>query len=191
MTRSYELPVKLNFERDKFLRVCVEWIDMPVKDHEMLNHWMAAKRVVVRFNGDQYYRDFTCQKVSRHNCKRSIEREIMAVEALRTISTPHYASRSNNYLRSRLRAMRGLIPQTFLNICFPYPRQAAQGWSTNSPDGCCRSTPLTAERQVIAKIGRPSRPLSRLTAVAEDLPVYRSSGATARYLNQSLNGGDD
>lgn len=55
--KVYELG-DLEFERDHSSGSVWEWIDMPVKDHEMLNHWMTAKRVVVRFNGDQYYRDF-------------------------------------------------------------------------------------------------------------------------------------
>lgn len=56
--KVYELG-KLEFERDHSSGSVWEWIDMPVKDHQMLNHWMNAKRVVVRFNGDQYYSDFT------------------------------------------------------------------------------------------------------------------------------------
>lgn len=56
--KVYELG-KLDFERDNSSGSVWEWIDMPVKDHEMLNHWMTAKRVVVRFNGDQYNDDFT------------------------------------------------------------------------------------------------------------------------------------
>lgn len=55
--KVYELG-KLDFERDNSSGSVWEWIDMPIKDYEMLNHWMTAKRVVVRFNGDQYYRDF-------------------------------------------------------------------------------------------------------------------------------------
>lgn len=35
---------------------------MLVKDHEMLKHWMTAKRVVIRFNGDKYYKDFNLPK---------------------------------------------------------------------------------------------------------------------------------
>lgn len=56
--KVYELG-KLVFERDNSSGSVWEWIDMPVIDHGMLNHWMTAKRVVVRFNGDQYYDDFT------------------------------------------------------------------------------------------------------------------------------------
>lgn len=56
--KVYELG-RLDFERDHSSGSVWEWIDMPVKDHEMLNRWITAKRVVVRFNGDQYYNDFT------------------------------------------------------------------------------------------------------------------------------------
>jgi len=56
--KVYELG-KLAFERDHSSGSVWEWIDMPVKDHEMLNHWMTAKHVVVRFDGDQYKKDFT------------------------------------------------------------------------------------------------------------------------------------
>lgn len=56
--KVYELG-ELDFDRDHSSGSVWEWIDIPVKDHEMLNHWMTAKRVVVRFNGDQYYNDFT------------------------------------------------------------------------------------------------------------------------------------
>lgn len=59
--KVYELG-KLDFERDHSSGSVWEWIDMPVKDHEMLSHWMTAKRVVVRFNGAQYYNDFTLPK---------------------------------------------------------------------------------------------------------------------------------
>lgn len=56
--KVYELG-RLDFERDHSSGSVWEWIDMPVKDHAMLNHWMTAKRVVIRFNGDKYYDDFT------------------------------------------------------------------------------------------------------------------------------------
>lgn len=56
--KVYELG-KLDFERDNSSGSVWEWSDEPVTDHEMLKHWMTAKRVVVRFNGDKYYKDFT------------------------------------------------------------------------------------------------------------------------------------
>ncbi|WP_372012468.1 outer membrane protein assembly factor BamD [Pseudoxanthomonas sp. 10H] len=52
----------LDFERDHSSGTVWEWVDIPVKDHAMLNQWMNAERVVVRFNGDQYYDDFTLPK---------------------------------------------------------------------------------------------------------------------------------
>lgn len=48
----------LDFKRDTVVTSVREWIDIPVKDHEMLNQWMTAKRVLFRFNGDKYYHDF-------------------------------------------------------------------------------------------------------------------------------------
>lgn len=56
--KVYELG-KMTFERDHASGSVWEWSDLPVKDHQMLSHWMNAKRVVVRFNGDKYYNDFT------------------------------------------------------------------------------------------------------------------------------------
>lgn len=56
--KVYELG-KLDFERDHSSGSVWEWIDMPVKNHEMLNHLMTAKRVVTRFEGDKYYKDVT------------------------------------------------------------------------------------------------------------------------------------
>lgn len=56
--KVYELG-NLDFKRDHSSGFVWEWIDMPVRDHGMLNHWMTAKRVVVRFNGDLYHNDFT------------------------------------------------------------------------------------------------------------------------------------
>lgn len=56
--KVYELGT-LDFERDNSSGSVWEWGDVPVKDHVMLNHWMTAKRVVIRFNGDKYHDDFT------------------------------------------------------------------------------------------------------------------------------------
>jgi len=55
--KVYELGV-MDFERDNSSGSVWEWIDVPVKDHDMLSRWMTAKRVVIRFNGDKYYDDF-------------------------------------------------------------------------------------------------------------------------------------
>lgn len=59
--KVYELG-RMDFKRDHSSGSVWEWIDMPVKDHAMLNHWMTAKRVVIRFNGDKYYDDFILPK---------------------------------------------------------------------------------------------------------------------------------
>lgn len=56
--KVYELG-RLDFERDNGSGSVWEWVDLPVKDFDMLNHWMSAKRVIVRLEGNQYYKDFT------------------------------------------------------------------------------------------------------------------------------------
>jgi len=56
--KVYELG-KLEFQRDNSGGSIWEWIDVPVTDYPMLDHLMTAKRVVIRFNGDKYYDDFT------------------------------------------------------------------------------------------------------------------------------------
>jgi hypothetical protein len=48
----------LDFERDNSSGSIWEWVDIPIKDFKMLNRVMTAKRVVIRFNGRQYYKDF-------------------------------------------------------------------------------------------------------------------------------------
>jgi len=52
----------MDFERDHSSGTVWEWVDLPVKDYSMLNEWMSSKRVVVRFNGDQYHDDFILPK---------------------------------------------------------------------------------------------------------------------------------
>jgi outer membrane murein-binding lipoprotein Lpp len=56
--KLYEMG-KLDFERDHSSGSVWEWVDMPLKDYAMLEHLMNAKRVVIRFDGDKYYNDFT------------------------------------------------------------------------------------------------------------------------------------
>jgi hypothetical protein len=56
--KVYELG-NLDFERDHSFGTVWEWTDIPIKDYEMLNHWVTAKRIVVRFRGDKYHHDFT------------------------------------------------------------------------------------------------------------------------------------
>lgn len=56
---------ELEFKRENSSGSVWEWIDVPVTDYEMLKHWMTAKRVVVRFNGDKYYDDFTLPKAQQ------------------------------------------------------------------------------------------------------------------------------
>lgn len=56
--KVYELG-RLDFERDNGSGSVWEWVDLPVKDFDLVNHLMTAKRVIVRFEGNQYYKDFT------------------------------------------------------------------------------------------------------------------------------------
>lgn len=56
--KVYELG-RLNFERDNGSGSIWEWVDMRAPSQEVMNHWMTAKRVVIRFEGDKYINDFT------------------------------------------------------------------------------------------------------------------------------------
>lgn len=49
---------QMDFERDNSGGTIWEWVDQPV-NHAVLNKVLSAKRVIVRFNGKQYYQDFT------------------------------------------------------------------------------------------------------------------------------------
>ena len=48
---------ELDVERDNSGGVVWEWADFALEDHPMLEAWLNAERVVVRFNGDKYYHD--------------------------------------------------------------------------------------------------------------------------------------
>lgn len=47
-----------DFERDHGSGSVWEWLDQPLSDFAMLDTVMSANRVIVRFDGDQYYKDF-------------------------------------------------------------------------------------------------------------------------------------
>ncbi len=49
----------LKFERDHSSGSIWEWSDDAVENHAMIEHWLKAKHLVVRFNGDKYRSDFT------------------------------------------------------------------------------------------------------------------------------------
>lgn len=49
---------KIDFERDNAAGSIWEWSDSPVENMTMINKILAAKKVVVRYNGRQYYHDF-------------------------------------------------------------------------------------------------------------------------------------
>lgn len=48
-----------NFERDHSSGTILEWADQPVTDFKMLDEILARQKVIIRFNGNQYYSDFT------------------------------------------------------------------------------------------------------------------------------------
>lgn len=54
----YELE-PMDFKRDHAAGDVWEWVDMPVRNHLMLERMMSAKKLVIRFIGDQYVHDFT------------------------------------------------------------------------------------------------------------------------------------
>jgi len=49
---------KMDFERDNAAGSIWEWSDSPVEDMTMINKILAAKKVVIRYNGRQYYHDY-------------------------------------------------------------------------------------------------------------------------------------
>lgn len=48
----------LDFERDHSSGSIWEWTDFQLEDHKMFKQWMSAKKVVFRFEGRTYYKDF-------------------------------------------------------------------------------------------------------------------------------------
>ena len=59
--RTYELR-GLDFKRDNSSGSIWEWTDIPVTDHAMITQLLSAKRVIIRFHGNQYYSDLTLPK---------------------------------------------------------------------------------------------------------------------------------
>ena len=49
----------MDFDRDNASGSIWEWSDTKADDMAMLNKIIAAKKVVIRYNGRQYYHDFT------------------------------------------------------------------------------------------------------------------------------------
>ena len=63
--KTYELS-GLDFKRDNSSGSIWEWIDIPVEDHKMLNHWISAKKVTIRFHGDKYQSDFVLPQAQQN-----------------------------------------------------------------------------------------------------------------------------
>lgn len=66
--RTYEMP-QLDFKRDNASGSIWEWMDEPVKDHQMVKQIMSAKRVIIRFNGNTYYSDFTLPQAQQEQMR--------------------------------------------------------------------------------------------------------------------------
>jgi hypothetical protein len=56
---------KVKFERDNAAGSIWEWSDSPVESMAMLNQILAAKKVVIRYNGRQYYHDFALPEAQK------------------------------------------------------------------------------------------------------------------------------
>ncbi|VVP34010.1 hypothetical protein [Pseudomonas fluorescens] len=63
---------KMNFERDNGSGSIWEWSDSPVEDMAMLNKIIAAKKVVIRYDGRQYYHDFVLPEAQKNAMKEIV-----------------------------------------------------------------------------------------------------------------------
>lgn len=59
----------LDFERDNSSGTVWEWSDEPLSNRKMLDAVLAAKKVIVRFNGRQYYHDFVLPETQKQAMK--------------------------------------------------------------------------------------------------------------------------
>ncbi|WCM49013.1 hypothetical protein OH720_18575 [Pseudomonas sp. WJP1] len=60
---------KMDFERDNGSGSIWEWSDSPVEDMAMLNKIISAKKVVIRYDGRQYYHDFVLPETQKNAMK--------------------------------------------------------------------------------------------------------------------------
>ncbi|WP_458373041.1 hypothetical protein [Pseudomonas laurylsulfatiphila] len=60
---------KMDFERDNGSGSIWEWSDSKVEDMAMLNKIIAAKKVVIRYDGRQYYHDFVLPEAQKNAMK--------------------------------------------------------------------------------------------------------------------------
>lgn len=63
---------KIDFERDNAAGSIWEWSDSRVSDMTMLNKVLAAKKVVIRYNGRQYYHDFVLSESQKTAMKETL-----------------------------------------------------------------------------------------------------------------------
>lgn len=63
---------KLDFERDNAAGSIWEWSDTRVEDMAMLNSILSAKKVVIRYDGRQYYHDFVLPDSQKNAMKESL-----------------------------------------------------------------------------------------------------------------------
>lgn len=66
--KTFDLGSK-DFERDNSGGSVWEWNDEPLKDRKMLEAVLTAKKVIVRFNGKQYYKDFVLPEPQKQAMK--------------------------------------------------------------------------------------------------------------------------
>jgi len=63
---------KMDFERDNGSGSIWEWSDSAVEDMAMLNKIIAAKKVVIRYDGRQYYHDFILPEAQKNAMKEIV-----------------------------------------------------------------------------------------------------------------------
>lgn len=63
---------KIDFERDNAAGSIWEWSDSRVDDMAMLNKILSAKKVVIRYDGRQYYHDFVLSETQKTAMKETL-----------------------------------------------------------------------------------------------------------------------
>ena len=63
---------KIDFERDNAAGSIWEWSDSRVSDMVMLNKILSAKKVVIRYDGRQYYHDFVLPESQKKAMKETL-----------------------------------------------------------------------------------------------------------------------
>lgn len=63
---------KIEFDRDNAAGSIWEWSDSPVDDMAMLNKILSAKKVIIRYDGRQYYHDFVLSESQKTAMKETL-----------------------------------------------------------------------------------------------------------------------